>query len=69
MSRCVKLLILDLVAFYALGCLLALRAYMLDDLDPFVVIADLWIKCTIFIVLVGVAYWGYYAIRGLFDDF
>jgi hypothetical protein len=53
-----------LALFYAIGAVLALRAYALNSIDDFVVVEVFWIKETITMAFTAMAYWLYYIVRG-----
>ncbi|WP_342724340.1 hypothetical protein AAFG07_35700 [Bradyrhizobium sp. B097] len=64
MSRDAKSLTTTLVLFYAIGAVLALRAYALDSIDDFAVVLMIWIKHTLMFIVLGAGYCLYYVISG-----
>ncbi|MGY4476524.1 hypothetical protein [Bradyrhizobium sp. USDA 3364] len=64
MSRDAKSLTSTLALFYAIGALLALRAYVSNSIDDFAVVLTFWFKQTVTFVVLGAGYGLYYVIAG-----
>jgi hypothetical protein len=64
MSRDAKSLTSTLVLFYAIGAVLALGAYALDNIDDLAVVLTFWIRQTLTFVVLGAGYGLYYVISG-----
>jgi hypothetical protein len=57
MSDDAKSFTLTIALFYAIGIILAVRAYAQNSIDDFSVVAEVWIKGTVWPVLCGLIYW------------
>lgn len=64
MSRDAKSLTSTLVLFYAIGAVLALGAYALNNTDDLAVVVTFWFKQTLTFVVLGAGYGLYYVISG-----
>ncbi|WP_342709386.1 hypothetical protein AAFG13_32975 [Bradyrhizobium sp. B124] len=64
MSRDAKSLTSTLALFYAIGAVLALGAYALDNTDDLAVVLTFWFKQTLTFVVLGAGYCIYYVMSG-----